>query len=53
MTDSEIREWLSMLSMETAQQLVFVQGLLRHADKDQMSVEDRITCVRALTLLGG
>ena len=53
MTDAEIQEWLSMLSTETAQQLLLVQDLLRHANEDQMSVGDRITCVRALTLLGG
>lgn len=52
MTDEEILEWLALLSPKQDVQLTIVKDLLRHANEDEMSVGDRISCVRALTLLG-
>lgn len=52
MTNPEILEWLGMLSPLKEKQRTIVTDLLRHANEDQMSVDDRLVCLQALTLIG-
>ena len=51
MTDTEILEWLAMLSRHPAQQREIVEDLLKHRRGDKMTPEDIKVCRRAVVLL--
>ena len=44
MTEPEIKAWLSTLSPTTAGRIKTIADLLRHANGDEMTVEDRTIC---------
>ena len=48
MTDTEIKGWLEMLSLKPAEQVRIIKDLLRHAQGDGMSNEDRNICLKVL-----
>lgn len=50
-SDGDIRKWLRGLARRPLQQRGIVEDLLNRANDDQMSIEDRMVCRRALTLL--
>lgn len=57
MSDDEIRDWLNLLplSVSPGSPVVgksgVIEDLLRHANEDGMSTEDRTACTRGLELL--
>ena len=53
MTDNSILAWLSQLSHTNAERLKVVVDLLKHANGDGMTEEDRIACRRAIILIKG
>lgn len=52
MTPDEMQVWFRMLGKTRVRRIAAVLELLRHANSDRMSEEDRATCHRALVLLG-
>ena len=44
MTEPEIKDWLSTLAPTTAGRIKMIADLLRHANGDGMSPEDRTIC---------
>ena len=44
MTEPEIKAWLSTLAPTTAGRITMLAHLLRHANGDEMSPEDRTVC---------
>ena len=48
MTDTEIKGWLEMLSLKPTEQVRIIKDLLRHAQGDGMSNEDRHICLKVL-----
>ena len=51
MTASDIKGWLEMLSLNLAEQARIIKDLLRHAQGDGMSHEDRNICLNVLQVL--
>ena len=50
-TDTDVREWLSGLHDENKGQGAIIRDLLKHANEDGMTVEDRQIARRGLELL--
>lgn len=50
-TDAEVREWLAGIQDEHRSQTAIVRDLLKNANSDGMSVEDRQIARRGLVLL--
>ena len=48
MTDAEVKGWLEMLSLKPVEQARIIKELLRHAQGDSMSNEDRNICLKVL-----
>ena len=48
MTDAEIKGWLDMLSSKPTEQIRIIKDLLRYAQGDGMSNEDRNICLKVL-----
>ena len=48
MTDPEIKGWLEMLSLKPSEQVRIIKDMLRHAQGDSMSNEDRNICLKVL-----
>ena len=53
MTEPEIKAWLSTLAPTTAGRIQMLAHLLRHANGDEMSPEDRTICRTVLGRLQG
>ena len=51
MTDAEVNGWLETLSPKPAEQVSIIKDLLRHAQGDGMSNEDRNICLNVLQRL--
>lgn len=51
MSVKEMREWLWLLSRDKAEQFRIVTDLIRHANEDGMSIDDRVVCLYALDML--
>ena len=51
MTNAEIKGWLEMLSLKPIEQARIIKDLLRHAQGDSMSNEDRNICLKVLQSL--
>ena len=51
MSEPEIKAWLSTLAPTTAGRIKMIQDLLRHANGDEMSAEDRTICTSVLLRL--
>lgn len=51
MTEQEQLEWVRMLGRTKAQQAAVIFDLLRHANQDRMSAEDRAICRKHLARL--
>ena len=51
MTDTETREWLHGIAPTPAEQRAIIIDLLKHANEDQMSEDDRVVCRKALTVI--
>lgn len=50
MSDTELRHWWRMMGRDESARAAMVRTLLRHANADEMSAEDRALCLRALAL---
>lgn len=51
MNDQEILRWCSSLAPRIDEQRVIIRDLLGHASEDDMSMADRVVCLRAMELL--
>ena len=51
MSEQEQRDWAQMMGVTLSQQADTIAGLLRHANEDHMSFDDRVICRRQLTRL--
>lgn len=51
MTEPEIKAWLSTLATTTTGRITMIKDLIRHANGDEMSPEDRTICVSVLKRL--
>ena len=48
MSNNEIKGWLEMLSLKPTEQVRLIKDMLRHAQGDGMSNEDRNICLKVL-----
>ena len=51
MTPKEEQTWIDNLAPTRKERLAILQDLLRHANADNMSKDDRAICIRQLALL--
>lgn len=51
LTDVEVKAWVAGIAKTDATRLLAIRDLLRHANEDQMSVEDREICRREIDRL--
>lgn len=51
MTQPEVDAWFDMLAPTDAQRITAIKDLLKNANEDHMSVEDRAICVGCLGML--
>ena len=51
MTDTEMRSWLHCLAKDNQSRAAIIKDMLRHANGDRMSEQDRVICRRALVLI--
>ena len=51
MTEQEIKAWLRLIGRTDADRIRSIRELLRHANEDRMSAEDRTICRQTLTRL--
>lgn len=50
MSDEEIKAWMKRLGRNRTTQKLIIRDLLHHANTDNMSLEDRQVCARALEI---
>jgi hypothetical protein len=53
LSEPELREWLEELAPSNKERRSVIIDLVRNANKDSMSLDDRIDCQRALKILDG
>lgn len=51
MTDSEIRDWASLLVDPKLSTSQLIQNLLNNAKEDRMTLNDKVICIRAMQLI--
>ena len=51
MTEPELKSWVSSLGHSTAERMKAIEDLLKHANGDEMSTEDRTICRKTLDRL--
>lgn len=51
LTESELRDWLENIANTNRMRKEIIYDLVRHANEDHMSEDDRTDCKRALSML--